>query len=78
MRLSIRAFISKIRKENDRGAKNIYIDSTNADFLSFFLAMKVALPHGTWVFDIHDDLRYDATGFKKIKKAQLYYSLHTF
>lgn len=67
--MSFPAFVRWLRRTARSDADNVFFNSTNAAFPLVIPALRAAAPRGIWCLDMHDDLLYDTTGFKRMRDA---------
>src|SRR4051794_26995732 len=50
---------------------NVYFNSTNTYFPGVTILLRWLAAAGVWCFDMHDDLRYHNTGFKRAREGAI-------
>src|SRR5471030_254828 len=48
---------------------NVYFNSTNTYFLGLSTLLRLVATAGVWCFDLHDDLRYHNTGWRRWREG---------
>lgn len=63
--MSLAALLSFIRGVRQDDRINVYLNSTNTYFPGMTIILRTLAAAGVWCFDMHDELRYHNTGFKR-------------
>jgi hypothetical protein len=63
--MSLTGLLSFIRKAPRSDAVNVYFNSTNTYFPAMTVLLRLIAPGGVWCLDMHDDLRYHNTGWRR-------------
>jgi len=50
---------------------NVYFNSTNTYFFALSVLLRLLAPAGVWCFDLHDDLRYHNTGWRRLREGRI-------
>ena len=61
-------FIRGLRRDE---TINVYFNSTNTYFPGMTILLRSIAASGLWCFDMHDDLRYHNTGFKRWREGRI-------
>jgi glycosyltransferase involved in cell wall biosynthesis len=56
-------FFWRLRRDD---VLNVYFNSTDTSFPLLTGLLRLISPRGVWCFDMHDELRYDSTGLKRL------------
>ncbi len=69
--MSVTKFLRFIRGFRRDQSTNVYFNSTNTYFPGMTVALRLIAADGIWCFDMHDDLRYHNTGWRRWREGQI-------
>ncbi|MDQ2764477.1 MAG: hypothetical protein M3Y22_13685, partial [Pseudomonadota bacterium] len=67
--MSLSGFLRFIRKLTHDNMINVYFNSSNTYFPGLSTVLRLVAATGIWCLDMHDDLRYHNTGFKRWRET---------
>jgi len=63
---SLLTLLMRVTRADDA---NVYVNSTNTSFPFIMLLLRLLCGRGLWCLDMHDDLLYDYTGYRRARAA---------
>lgn len=69
--MSLMAFFGFVRGIRQDDRINVYLNSTNTYFPGMTAVLRLLSASGVWCFDMHDELRYHNTGFKRWREGKV-------
>jgi hypothetical protein len=69
--MSLPGLLGFIRRFRHDDSINVYFNSTNTYFPGMTIVLRLMATAGVWCLDMHDDLRYHNTGFKRWREGMI-------
>jgi len=67
--ISFPALLALLMRLTRTKAVNAYLNTTNTSFPFIIVLLRLLCGRGLWIMDMHDDLLYDFTGFRRAQAA---------